>query len=641
MKNKKIGLKIISGTLLCSMCIYTSPVFAYTKDETVYSKLDSTGSSYNTIVTSHIENTDKNSTIKDISDLLNIENTNGDEKFNQDGNSLVWETNKGGDIYYKGESNKELPVDCKIRYELDGKEIEAKELAGKSGTVKITLEYTNKDEHIVNINGKNVKMYTPFVAVAGTVVENDKNSNIEVSNGKIINDGTKSIIMGVAMPGLQESLGVSKSTLDIPDSIEITMDATDFESSNIMTFVTPKIFEESDLSAFEKLDELYEKVDTIESSMNQIQDGANTLKDGANKLSEKSQQFNNAMNKVADGMSSANSNYSQIDNGISKINSSTQDLKNGANQISTGSQAVDENLQKIVDTLTTIETGTNGMVDGENKMSAGLEKIIAGVDAISVEENGKKITDLKNLVERDKEIKQKLTDSNIKLQVLVNNGTDTTGDIATQIAINTQTIGVLEKNIQANNEAIALLQATDVTSINALKQGLKDLKDGLSTLQGVTKKVNDGVTGVKAGASTLTSENKKLVAGAQVLAQGTSDLKTGTSTLNAGSTSMKTGLNILASSTSQLTEADGQLTEGTKTVAEGANTLAKGVSTFNEEGIKKICDYINGDVKDIATRVEKLTDLAKKYNNFTMLEDGNEGNVKFVAIIDGIKKEDE
>ena len=154
--NNKVISKIISGTLLCSMVGYTLPVFAYTKDETVYSKMDSNGKNYKTIVSTHIKNTENADLINDLSDLLNVKNTSGDETYTQDGNKFVWNANKN-DIYYQGESSKELPIECNVKYELDGKELSANEIAGKSGKVKITLQYTNKEERTVDINGKKVK----------------------------------------------------------------------------------------------------------------------------------------------------------------------------------------------------------------------------------------------------------------------------------------------------------------------------------------------------------------------------------------------------------------------------------------------------------------------------------------------------
>lgn len=213
------------------MLIYTSPVLAYTKDETVYTKLDSNGESYKTIVTDHISGEEQ--IINDLTDLSNIKNVSGEEVYTIDGNKITWKTN-GEDIHYQGESTKELPITCKIKYELDNVEMTKDEIEGKSGRAKITISYTNNEKHIVKINGGNQTLYTPFVIGSGIVFDNKNNKNIEVQNGKIINDGSKTTIVGITAPGLQESLGVDKDIVDIPEKIEITMDTTNFKLGTIM-----------------------------------------------------------------------------------------------------------------------------------------------------------------------------------------------------------------------------------------------------------------------------------------------------------------------------------------------------------------------------------------------------------------------
>ena len=144
--NKKVGVKIISSVLLGTMCFYTMPVFANTKEEVVYSKLKNDGTNYSTVVSERITNTDNSELINDISELLNIENTNGDETFEQNGTNVVWKAN-GKDIQYQGTIDKDEPITCKVKYELNGNEVEAKDIVGKSGNVKVTLTYTNNDAH--------------------------------------------------------------------------------------------------------------------------------------------------------------------------------------------------------------------------------------------------------------------------------------------------------------------------------------------------------------------------------------------------------------------------------------------------------------------------------------------------------------
>ena len=73
----KIIKKCISGVMMCSILIYTMPVFAFTNEESIYSKLDSSGKNYKTII------------------------------------SEITENNEGTDIYQE-ESNKELPIETKV-----------------------------------------------------------------------------------------------------------------------------------------------------------------------------------------------------------------------------------------------------------------------------------------------------------------------------------------------------------------------------------------------------------------------------------------------------------------------------------------------------------------------------------------------
>lgn len=650
--NNKVISKIVSGTLLCSMVGYTLPVFAYTKDETVYSKLDASGSNYKTIVSTHIENTENEELIKDLSDLLNVKNTSGDETFTQDGSTFTWNANKN-DIYYQGESQKDLPIECKVKYELDGKELSANEIAGKSGKVKITLQYTNKEERTVTVNGKKVKMYVPFVVVAGTIVKNENNQNITISNGKVINDGTKTTVIGMAMPGLQESLGVSANEVEIPSNIEITMDATDFETNGIFSYVTPKVLEEEDINAFDKLDEIYAQVNTLQSSMNQIQEGANTLKDGAETYSEKSQEFNNAMNQVSEGVSSVNSNYSQIDTGITTINQGSTSLKNGAEQLNAGIGELSSQLTSMPDSIEALYAGSTQVLNGLNDTQANGKTtpgLVTGVNTIveSLQTSNEGLNKaLENLSATSQGTIKALTANNKTLKAVQ----QALGATEESKAANKTMIENLEKQIKANEEIIAKYNQYKVGAdtqkqelakkVSSSKESLTTVKKGMTTLRNAMTQVNAGLGQLNTASKKLPDALNQLSAGSKSLVSGTKTLSAGANKLSKGSTALKSGIQTLDTSTQQLTTANGQLTEGAKTLSDGATTLAEGIQTFNEQGIKKICNYINGDLRDVAERTEKLTELSKEYNNFTMLNDGNEGEVKFIMIIDAVKKQEE
>lgn len=517
---KKSISKTIAGIAICAVtACYTGPILAYTKDETVYSKLNSQGDDYKTIVSTHIKN-DKE------------------------------------DEYYQEESKKELPIECDIKYELDGEEIEAKDIAGKTGKVKITLTYTNKDEHIVNISGKNQKLYTPFVVIAGTIINTENNKNVSITNGKIIDNGNKVIAIGMAFPGLQESLNISKEKIEIPNKLEIFMESTDFEMGSIMNFATPKVIE--DTSMLDEIEQVYTKVSTLQKSSKQIEEGANELKQGTSIYSQKMQEFESAISQLTKGMTNANNSYTKINEGISTLNKSSKQLNNG------------------------------------------IYTIISKVDKIEVPDNTAKITELEKLVSVNTNTIKLLQTANDELNTQITPDTPeaVVQTLKTQIQGNETIIKVLSANIQAQKETIATLKSTNTSSINELKLGLQQVQNGLKLLD-----------------------------------RGTQDLEN-------GSKEMKKGLNTLAVSSNQILRANHQLTEGAKNLDKGATKLEQGIHTFNKEGIEKICNFINEDIKDITNRAEKLSELSEEYNNFTTLEDGENGEVKFIMIIDAIKKQE-
>lgn len=640
--NKKIISRITSSILLCTIIAYTTPVFAFTKDETVYSKMDSTGNKYNTIVSDHIVNSKQEKTINDISDLANIKNVNGDEEFSQDGNNLIWKA-EGNDIYYQGESQKDLPVTCNITYELNGEKIEATDLAGKSGKVKITIEYLNKDSHMINIDGKNEKLYTPFIVVCGTIIDNNNNKNIEITNGKLIDDGTKTAVIGISLPGLQESLNISKDKIDIPNKIEITMETTSFELNNIVTYVTPKLIEENDIEMFENLDKIYNQVNNLQSSSKQIEEGANNLKEGTSTYNEKSKEFNKAISQISGGVSTINSNYSKIDTGISNLNDGSSNLKTGAKSVNDGTEAVSKNLQTISSKLSELQTGTQSLQQGEKQLEAGISKIIASVNNIQGSDNSNKIAELNQLITANQNSINSLTKLNetLNTQLKQTNEEETKQIIMTQIKTNESVVNLLKTNIGAYKETIETLKNADMSSIKELQNALNSLKQGIQNLQTGTNTLYNGTTAIQQGTAMLSTKTEELAKGTKSLYEGTIQISKGAKNLFNGSNQLKEGINTLDTNGAKLEDASNQLTGGAETISEGASTLAEGITKFNKEGIEKICNYINGDLRDITNRIEKLQELSKEYNNFTMLNNENQGNVKFILIMDSIKKSEE
>lgn len=603
--NNKVISKVLSGITLCSVIGYTMPVFGYLKDETVYTKLDNTGKNYKTIVSTHIVNDTNSDIIDDLSDLLNIKNTSGNEEFIQDGNKLTWKSNKN-DIFYQGESSKELPIECTIKYELNGEEISAENIAGKSGTVKITLEYKNKEERIVNINGKEIKMYVPFVVAFGTVINNETVSTIKISSGKIINDGTKSIVTGIVVPGLQESLGISKTDVDIPNNIEITMDAKNFEMSNIISYVTPKILEKDDLNMFNKVDKLYGEAENLQSSMNQIQDGITSLTDGTKTLT----------------------------NGTIQLKNGTLTAYNGANQISS---EVNKSIKSLsLDNTNALDEQTLKAIETQAESSSILtpkqkEDIIIATD--------KGIDDESAIIKEQFVANAKQIAEETALQTAMSTAKIVAKQTAMKTALSLNPNLTSEQLEAIGEQASSNAVLTDAQKIQIKKQADNGIEakrtaieqQGITSIKTISQKV--AITSAQAGATIAAKKTASTVAN-QV---GNTVKATASNTVASQMKTLSNGLNQLTNGLNTLNTGATELENGAIALQNGSETLKTGIITYNEEGISKICNYIQNNVKNLSKRIEKLTELSKDYNNFTMLDKENEGNVKFIMIIDAIK----
>ena len=650
MKNNR---KIVSALLIGTMCMTTMPVFANTKDETVYTKLNNNSESYSTIVSDKLSNDNNDEFLKDITDLLNLENTNGDEKFSQDGENITWEA-QGKNIQYRGETNKSLPVTCHIKYELDGNEVEAKDIVGKTGKVKITLGYTNNEVHTVKVNGKNVKMYTPFVVVVGTIFDNTENSNIKISSGKVIENGNKTIAIGLAVPGMQESLGISSDKFNIPSNIEFEMDAKDFEMNNMVAFATPKLLETEDLKMFDELDKIYSQVNTLQSSSRQLVDGANQVKDGAKQLDEGANTLKSGISVAYNGASTIKTAVAKSTNSLLNDKSDALDSKTlesiGVSASKTalatissqsetiGSSAKEQATETIKRQLSSI--GTSAKKQATESIKEQLSSIgkQAETEAANVQLTDKQIAGIKAQVKANLEKDSNYIAMSEDMQAIVLQYSQASAVSAAKSTVTTTAKQVANKTAQSTATQVAGSVA-EQTAQNAAMQVAGSIAE--QTAQSAASQVAGSVAEQTAQstamqvAQSVANQTAKTVAGTvanQVKGAALSQVASQMSSLTDGLTELTSGL-------AQLNKGAGTLTEGTSTLADGSNTLAEGMNKFDQEGIEKIANYINGDVKDITSRLEALKKLSEEYKTFTKINDGDKGSVKFIMITDSLKKE--
>ena len=675
MKNKKM----ISGLLLFTITSYmTIPVFAASKSETVYSNLDSNGKAYKTIVSTQLTNEDKSDEITDISNLLNIENTNGDETFKKEGNKIVWDSN-GNNIYYKGESDKQLPVECKITYELNGEEISAEELKGKSGNVKIKINYTNNEKHIVSINGKQVTMYTPFIIVAGTKIDNAKNKNIQITNGKIVDNGESTLAVGIAMPGMQENIGISKSKIDIPEEIEISMETEDFEMGNIIAVVAVKGIDE-DLTS--DLNSMYSQINELANASNEILAGANQLKEGTSELVS-------GVDQLKDGTGAAYAGSKQIKD---EVEESTKNLKND-NTPAIDSKTLEAIKAQAMQSATLSDEQKAGIAAQAKAAATLSDEQKAGIAAQA--KTGAKLTDAqkagiaaqaktaaKLTDEQKAEIaaQAKLTDEQkAKITAQAKAGAEFTETQKTAIIEQaqkkyTETLTEAEKQLiltvaqntayqTATTTALAVAESTAEATALKVAQSVAE-----STAEATALKVAQSVAESTAEATaqtvaqstaTQTAETTALTVAQSTATQTAGATATQTATQVGNQAKQKftnqvvsqmstlgTALDELTNGLANIDNGVSALSVGTNKLDSGALQLANGVKTFNEQGISKINNLVNGDLRNIASRVEKMNELANEYNNYAGIQNGMAGEVKFIMITDSttgngeVKKEE-
>ena len=302
------------------------------KDESVYLLSDANGSVYKTIVSDHLANADGAATIEDQSNLSDIKNVKGDEEFKQDGDKLTWQAD-GSDIYYQGTTDEEAPVSQKVTYYLDGKEIAPADLAGKSGKVTIHFDYTNNSSYKENVNGKDVEVKVPFAAVTAMVLD-DNFTNVEVTNGKVQSNGDSNIVIGYALPGIKDSLGVEDSDfiddLDIPEYFEVSADVENFKLSTAMTLVA-----------------------NAGSMVSMSTGDSSSLDDMINDLTDATTQLKNGSSDLADGLDTLQSSLADYASGMSELYSKSGDLGKGVDTLNSSAKSISSGLKTLDKALNT------------------------------------------------------------------------------------------------------------------------------------------------------------------------------------------------------------------------------------------------------------------------------------------------
>lgn len=529
-----VGMSVMMGAVPVYAAGSTDTQNVY-KEETVYVNADATGNSDEVTVSDWLKNSGSVSgNLTDESILKEIKNVKGDETFTENGDQLTWNT-AGEDIYYQGTTDKELPVSVKLTYFLDGKEVKADELKGKSGHLKIQVQYTNNEKKTVTVDGKEEEVYTPFVMMTGMILPNETFSNVTIDNGKVISDGSRNIVVGFGMPGLKDSLDLDEETtkeaedkgVTIPENFEMEADVTDFTMSSTFTVALTDLLDDMDMDNIIDVDSLKDSLNELEDAALELVSGSGTLADGASTL--------------ADGVSSYTAGADELNAGIQKYLGSNGELNGSVTEYVNGVGKVVKGVKDYTSGTNALANGVISYVAGEQKIAAGaaqlsqlskgLEQVQTAVDTLSKAADGKgEATDdlviaANQLAAGTKQLQAVLGSEEVTALLTQVNGMVTTGN---ELISATESLSAsLQTGIATPVANIAAALTGMETQLNAINTQLGTLQSDCETaVADVNAKITDYNTKVdaaQAAANTSKTQIANAISALQVQLNATTD----------------------------------------------------------------------------------------------------------------------
>ena len=586
-----LALTLAAG---CAMPAFAAGKSSFSKSETVYAVMNGDGSIKSTTVSEHLYSASGLANVTDKTTLTDIQNTESDAEFTQNGEELVWNTNDT-DVYYKGNTDKALPIDVKVTYALDGQEAALEDIIGKSGHLTVTVNLKNNETGTVNVNGKDRTIVTPLITAVGVILGGDA-SNVTAEHGMIESAAKSSVAAFVTLPGVKDSLsGLLPDEVDsiedyLQDTVTVEADVEDFTCPQVMVACATSTAALGTSNVFDlsSINDLTDGINQLNDAMSQLMDGASQLVDGTSQLAGGVLALLDGANTLNNGAAALDDGLGQLTNGLDTLSANNAALNAGAQQVADGVLAsanktlkegglIDEdmtwsNYEAVIDNILTMN---------EKTLAAGRRKIVRTVW----------------------EQAPSFKDSQLDLALYLS-ATKTNHDLEAALK--------LMQNFDASMLTGALEMVTNADAKNTIHEELKyqiensqdmadvrALKTSLSQIQFFVSSVN------------------QYTAGVQTAADGAHSAKDGSAQLAAGTKTLYDGVNTLNTGAGQLNDGAGQLNDG--------------LNQFNEEGISKLTGALDQDqLHGLKTVLDEMTDRLNDYTSFAGAPDDAESSVKFV-----------
>ena len=586
-----LALTLAAG---CAMPAFAAGKSSFSKSETVYAVMNGDGSIKSTTVSEHLYSASGLANVTDKTTLTDIQNTESDAEFTQNGEELVWNTNDT-DVYYKGNTDKALPIDVKVTYALDGQEAALEDIIGKSGHLTVTVNLKNNETGTVNVNGKDRTIVTPLITAVGVILGGDA-SNVTAEHGMIESAAKSSVAAFVTLPGVKDSLSgllpdeVNSIEDYLQDTVTVEADVEDFTCPQVMVACATSTAALGTSNVFDlsSIDDLTDGINQLNDAMSQLMDGASQLVDGTSQLA-------NGVLALLDGANTLNNGAAALDDGLGQ-------LTNGLDTLSANNAALNAGAQQVADGVLASANKTlkeGGLID-EDMTWSNYEAVI---DNILTMNDKTLAAGRKKMVRTIWEQEPSFKDSQLDLALYLS-ATKTNHDLEAALK--------LMQNFDASMLTGALEMVTNADAKNTIHEELKyqvensqdmadvrALKTSLSQIQFFVSSVN------------------QYTAGVQTAADGAHSAKDGSAQLAAGTKTLYDGVNTLNTGAGQLND--------------GAGRLNDGLNQFNEEGISKLTGALDQDqLHGLKTVLDEMTDRLNDYTSFAGAPDDAESSVKFV-----------
>ena len=586
-----LALTLAAG---CAMPAFAAGKSSFSKSETVYAVMNGDGSIKSTTVSEHLYSASGLANVTDKTTLTDIQNTESDAEFTQNGEELVWNTNDT-DVYYKGNTDKALPIDVKVTYALDGQEVALEDIIGKSGHLTVTVNLKNNETGTVNVNGKDRTIVTPLITAVGVILGGDA-SKVTAEHGMIESAAKSSVAAFVTLPGVKDSLsGLLPDEVDsiedyLQDTVTVEADVEDFTCPQVMVACATSTAALGTSNVFDlsSINDLTDGINQLNDAMSQLMDGASQLVDGTSQLAS-------GVLALLDGANTLNNGAAALDDGLGQ-------LTNGLDTLSANNAALNAGAQQVADGVLASANKTlkeGGLID-EDMTWSNYEAVI---DNILTMNDKTLAAGRRKIVRTVWEQAPSFKDSQLDLALYLS-ATKTNHDLEAALKLMqnfdaSMLTGALEMvtNADAKNTAKAELKyqvenSQDMADVRALKTSLSQIQFFVSSVNQYT-------------------------AGVQTAADGAHSAKDGSAQLAAGTKTLYDGVNTLNTGAGQLND--------------GAGRLNDGLNQFNEEGISKLTGALDQDqLHGLKTVLDEMTDRLNDYTSFAGAPDDAESSVKFV-----------